>query len=1061
MATKATPTSLLSFRRSAGRVARDGRGERRSGGRSGGGRRPPRPRRDDFDDEDDGWVHGGRYVPPPSSKSKVRPPAASAGDIAAAPPPSTARSAGVPAGGTPATTPAHPFLRASDVAGPSPYSMLSPPALGTPLPLDNATGQAESASAPQVPAAAARTPSTVRLERLLRGSSPTPARPGRASFAPPAGAASSSASFAPAVAAGTPAVGRPVATDAPSFPPRGLSWAVDSLLRTLRFLWPVVPWILRTLLALFLIVSGTVVHSVVLLFRGSHGADGTSASEVRRSAVESLTASARKARDVAKDLVAATWEESHHLITSQKVPFTGFSPWVQRALRGNDAGGRDDRAAERSDGGGKHDVDVAGPTDGGRTPRPSGAIAAAGAGAAEAGSANGAGGATASSTPATAAAAASAATPATARRVLFSETARGEVRAERFHYDKDLPASARKERGGAGGSVAGGVVEGGEESDRGGGRTRGSNAGGGSARGTPPAATTPEAAILRPSKYFEAQTMDSPREGGMDVPQPNVAAMKKPAPAAGADARAARPRAQAPNEDIRAKGQPTQPRPATEEERRKRRNVEKYLDPTITPLSTRYGRMQREQGKRPWDGNQGRGPRPGQGPRPHASIADGPSAAASSPSTGGPRRRESAKRKRRGDLLAAAYRTGRARRARLDGARAATLKSAGLGKNVGGSAKRRRERADERVWRAMCGDDDDEKENVAAATETGLAKRGKFGAGGGAPSSPVPASTGAAGSIAAPPRTPGPSRTAGGMPGFSFGAAAGAETAGAGSLAKGGERAVAAKASAEVAPASFSFAGGGGGAAAVTTATTAATSTATTAPTTVENSTEKGAVPNPTFSFGTKPAPSVGGMAEANGATTAAPEFSLGAASQPAPSSKSKDATPAAPGFSFGAAPAASETTETHAASAPPAASFSFGAASQPARSSEAKEAAAPAPPAFSFGTTPAAGGSSATSAASTQPVPNAQANVSGSTAAAPSGSTFSFGAGAGAGAETGASAAQLSTFSFGAGASSGATTPAAPGVPNFAGLGAGGLGGGTGGASARRRAAKASGRRR
>ncbi|KAL9187939.1 hypothetical protein ACHAXT_006317 [Thalassiosira profunda] len=632
-------------------------------------------------------------------------------------------------------------------------------------------------------------------------------------------------------------------------------------------------------------------------------------------------------------------------------------------------------------------------------------------------------------------------TPATARRVLFSETEAGGVSTEQFTYDKHMPASARKEAPRQTEQTeGGGLVQGGlGDNQR-------------MASVSPAAATassaTPENKILRSPKYTESPANSSassaqkepPKVPRQPTPHPNKTSGKS-------------------EEELR-----------EEAERQKQQYTERYgLLPNITPLSQRYAQMkqrQQQQGKKPLA--------IGNGPSADASSTNG--SASNSAGVGGKRNvGANAKRKRRGDLLGAASRLGRNRRARL-GAAGSNLPTVLLHRPA--ATKRRRDDAglsatDEWVWRAMNKDGKENRSNDLAS-EASAAKRGKFAAGGEAavgtppktdatPTTLPPAMT--------PPKTPGPSN-------FSLGSATPAP-----------KKFSAAEAAASATPKPklpFAFgdddAGGkdaGGGAAfSFGAKTNEGGSTA-----------EKKDAPAAGFSFGNTTAAAPSEKKDTAAASGFAFNASTPAAAAPATGDKKE---PASGGFAFNAsAPATAEKKDDAAitpafafgntASASAASSttpgFSFGSAGGGATTTPASTAPTPASTAapasaagaqFSFGAPPTATATPATAGASPTTAPFAFGTTSQPTPAtqhkeaAPAG-TFAFGTTA----APAAGAAQPSTFAFGAGA---ATTPAA--APTFGGLGAtpatnsfsiGGAGttSGGGGASARRRAAKASGRRR
>lgn len=448
-----------------------------------------------------------------------------------------------------------------------------------------------------------------------------------------------------------------------------------------------------------------------------------------------------------------------------------------------------------------------------------------------------------------------------------------------------------------------------------------------------------------------------------------------------------------------------------EEEARKQKYIAQYgLLPSITPLSKRYGRLKHQQQ---------------------------PLAFTNAPSTSKPANATTstlakfnvnAKRKRL-ELVGAASRLSRNRRARM-GTTSTSLQSARLLGNGRIPLKRRRDqeldRTDEWVWRAM--NSDGEKENVDAVVG-GSAKRGKWSAGAKTEST-TPVVGGRSVSCSSPKQSPStlpavmtPPKTPG-RPSFSFGSATPAPKqlhAGAtpgkpslssfsldGTTPTPAKKPISIDTPAEDTKHSFSFQ----------------------ASLTAANGENKSDVPS--FSFGGGEPKAESGLATDGNKSQ---PFAFGATA--AATTKQKDSTSAiassaAPSFSFGGTPAAMEPEESTLSTAP---SFAFGSTSA-STSAESNPSTAPS---FAFGST------------SSGPKPT-------ESTVAPS---FSFGGG-----NNASTPAPSGGFSFGTGA--GNTTTATDGfapniqpaagvqaIPSF-GFGAGSAATSTAsssGASARRRA--------
>eukprot|EP00571_Detonula_confervacea_P007714 CAMPEP_0172322896 /NCGR_PEP_ID=MMETSP1058-20130122/47231_1 /TAXON_ID=83371 /ORGANISM="Detonula confervacea, Strain CCMP 353" /LENGTH=1246 /DNA_ID=CAMNT_0013038763 /DNA_START=1 /DNA_END=3741 /DNA_ORIENTATION=- len=1073
-----TPSiGLLSFRKSVTRIVKNNSD-------------------DDDDDDDGGWVHGGKYVPASSRSALVEKQ-------------STPASNAPPAGAT--TTPGG---GVSNNNMPSPYSMLSPPALNTPLPQETAASsqqQQQPASTPQFNST--RTPMTVQLQRLLHPS-PTPQQQARTPANIPAEATTPTAVTVVSV---------PIANNTPLSTPRQrglrhhalppatpvekflqqsgvtpsmshtlsnvayhftylvfsimavvwtyitvvangiaswLGWAWNKLMggpmgdkflpnflrdvvdtlyectvegyqfvyRIVQFVAPCIRWIIQTVIALVLAVGGTIMWCIDMVFRGRKKADGSGVASVKGSAIKSLRDSVRKVRD------------SPFVKRSRsRLPFSGFS----------DSDFNNDQQQRQP----THQMANA---RAGVQATLASSIAAASTSFTQMASskpppANNARSSTTATPPISAirnlkqtpralnaTAHKTVNTPATAntRRVLFSTTKHGEVSTEPFYYDKTMPASARKAD-----PRSRTLLEEEEEetmSPQVQVQERFDN--------TPPrreeAATATvdsnvaSPAVLRPSKYSERHVEDvaekesletaSSRTSGSSIA---VAASsehttrvntQRPQPTERSQPRV-QPRLSRPpsvnNSKNNDKPQQAQPLTAEEEETKKQQYIQRYgLLPTITPLSKRYGRRMQQQKQKP------------------ASITNGPTGTTNATDAAGETKKTSTaapnhgnvKRKRRGDLLGAASRLGRHRRARLTTTTRNTSSALNNGTLLGRSRtpKRRREddvsntsrkRTEEWVLRAM---NHDGKENLVNDLQPGsVAKRGKFTSAndsaesvvGTPPKNPTALFSGQ--NIMTPPKTPGANFPATPAP------------------KKSGDTAAGAAVLSNKQPPSFAFGGANKDAGAASTSAAAAPGFsfgASAAP----PAEKKDAAPAAAFAFGATTAPAAAPVPTAGveKKDASAPGFSFGAsapAAAPAVSEK-KDAAPSAPGFSFGGA-----TAPAPAAAAP--ASFGFGASSQPAPAT--KHPAPSSGAGFSFGTGASGAATAAVPAAAAAPTPGSFAFGAGGTpaapapamavaAAAPTPATFGFGAGGTpATAPTATTAPAPAAFGFGA---SSQPTPAA-----------------------------------
>mmetsp|Transcript_19960 Transcript_19960/g.39523 ORF Transcript_19960/g.39523 Transcript_19960/m.39523 type:complete len:1146 (+) Transcript_19960:170-3607(+) len=704
-------------------------------------------------------------------------------------------------------------------------------------------------------------------------------------------------------------------------------------------------------------------------------------------------------------------------------------------------------------------------------------------------------------------------TPQTAntRRVLFSEK-NGKVSTEQFHYDKNLPASARK----IGKNADQRVVDDKEN------RVETVNA----AKDVGPTSLSQKFdASSRISADSAASRNEAPSNSGNARSSTLASSMDdsilRPSTYSGSKSEAANPLHDGGSNTIANRREQVAPHNSAQkreqqeqDEKRKQQYIQRHgLNPAITPLSRRYGRFKRQQIMKPLALTSGSSSRnnPNKGNN---------TASISSKLTS----MEDAMKRKRKNLLGAASRIGRQSRARMSGISAVPIRV--LGRNQT-PMKRRRDitddYAEEWVWRAM---------NDDGTTEIGIgsSKKGKFSSGGSNNNSTSTTS------MFTPSKSPMPSVTTPPKNGttaaaFAFGNATPAP--------KKTDDEPASKAPVDATPAktpglSFSFgsttatptkplssdkseAGG-------TTSNNSGTATGSSAFSFGE---DKSKVSAPSFSFGTDsktsattaPSVSFGGSVPAAGPTkenetkpsnaTTAPAPSVGAgfvfggsaASTAPPAADAKPsatanafgntdtpaatAAPATSGFTFGASSGAETQPSTATAPAPTTATFSFGST---ATTTSAPASTSSAAARFSFGadsgSSSAPGQSSsvsnnpATGTAPSAPTPAAASLSFGANAptnSTPAATGFTFGGNTGAvsapapanaasglmfgnaasatiisgGAPTGTA----STFSFGAGV----TTA----VPNFSVPTGGGVTSSSGGASARRRAQKASGRRK
>ena len=1036
----------------------------------------------------DGWMHGGRYVPSSSSGRRGgsdelrRDDAADRAVLAESRPPDAATAVG---------------------DQPSPLSALLP-GLNTPLPTPEVLGWGRRSKTPEDGGRDGRTPLTERLQRLLFDTTPGARTPAHST-------STSTRSSVPATpvgrfleSSGVPSPASRAVGDASAaftdllgglfvvlweelvdwwrfgFASRRpdlasgceavfdlISEVLGRAVAMLVFAMPYVAWVLQTCIALALMVGGTLFYGLVVLVRGDgEAASRDGADALRNSAVKSLRRNMSHSPFFRRTL-------------QKDVPFTAFKSFKsQPDERGHGAVPPAERATPPA---AVQAGSVAVSNGQSRQQRTTPAAASAvrpissilkqtphnNNGRSNPPSRR--------STPSTGDS--SGKTP--SRRVLFTETECGQVSTTQFCYDKHLPPSARKvQRDDA--VAAMGLAAG-------------------------RAGSTP---FARPQPTQQRRDEESPG----NLPRPSVDARSALSP------QVAQPPAQPPAERPGVEASPggaaeslvptarpqvrrQKPPAASEgdrtEEERKRQYVERYgLLPSITPLSRKYARSLRQQpNARPIGGAADRSFR---------------AAAAANASDGN-------KRKRRGDLLGAASRLGRSRRARLTAAGGAAFRNGPTRKRSHGDVTM--SRTDQAVWRAMNGVD---KENNGP--EESARKRGKFADAAGAAKAPgpqpevlgTPKRTPVSSSSTTPPKTPGPfslnasatvatpgktpakgrptSTLFGGQDGAteeapSISAPTPAKTGrrneesaaapSAGLFSFGGDDSSAPSSSTQPASgSSFKFGGGDSSAPSTQSANGSsfkfgggADGPATTA---APSSDQPDAPGQPAFSFGggsgaqtagdDKPPKSSGFSFQAPAAFNSAP--AAGGIAQ-APTDKAAAAAPSGrqPAFAFGAAPTPADAASVQ---APTGSSFQFG--QQAAIENKPQNSAS----GFSFQAPGQSNPVVAKKTSTAQPSPGfsfgAPAETAPSATAAPQ--TFSFG-------QQAAKPAAGGAFAFGATATQApsAAAPAfsfggatAPNAPNFGALGApastGGfnLGGGTTAtseASARRRAKKSGNRRR
>ena len=673
----------------------------------------------------DGWMHGGRYVPSSSAGRGGTDPwrqrDAAAADFGGSHS-DAATAVGRPAGD------------GGDDTMPSPLSALLP-GLNTPLPTPEA-GTGQQRTTPKGGGRDERTPLTEKLQRLLFNSGPTPA------------AARTPGSAAPAASAPATPVGRFLeSSGVPSLASRRVgdaSAALTDLLCGLalalweeladwwrygfasrrpdlvsgceavfdlisevfgcavaagRFAGPYVAWIAQTCIALALLVGGTVFYGLAVLVRGEAASrDGSDA--LRNSAVKSLRKNMSHSPFFRRTL-------------EKDVPFTAFKSHP-------DGRGRD-----------------------GAVPAAEGGSRATPPAAVQAGAASNGQGRPRTATPAVTSIlkqpqttphnngrsnqpSSGRSTPSTgdsstgktpSRRVLFTETEGGQVSTEQFCYDKHLPPSARKVHRDDAVVASVGLAA-------------------GRAGFTPFARGQPR---RRQDEEESPGNLPRPSVDARSALSPQVA---QPTAKGGVEGVEARVEAKSPAARPQVQRQ-QQPPAASEaessrtEEERKQQYVERYgLLPSITPLSRKYARSRRQPNSRP--------------------IAGGSAADRSFKAATNANAADGNKRKRRGDLLGAASRLGRSRRARLTAAGGAAFRNGPIVTRKRSHGDVTMSRTDEAVWRAMNGVD---KENNGP--EESARKRSKFGNATTAAAAPQQEVLGTpkrtpTSSATTPPKTPGP-----------------------------------------------------------------------------------------------------------------------------------------------------------------------------------------------------------------------------------------------------------------------------------------------------------------
>jgi len=729
---------------------------------------------DDDDDDDDGWVHGGKYVPPPASSVP------------------RASSSSKPHNGAAATAAAASTARNDETKASSPYSTLSPVSLCTPVPMEElydfsslttTADQASSASSQrqrqqqprqnnqhQRGETATRTPLTIQLQRLLRPTTPRVARPTTESTTSTMTIPASSYARTPQQHVEQQQQQQQPAPSLPieSFLRRSgltphLSYTLGNFLyqfllllvpivdflyesilsvwnttlvtmlpnlvcdiiesicemtmdflhivwRMLRFALPYMVWIVQTTTALLLAVGGRILWLLAIIIRGRKRAQESGLDSMQSSAIKSLKESVRNS------------PFGKNSDGRRRLPFSGFTNRHNRVpppprddihdMLASSIATSSTTTRIIGNGNGVVVPPRSSSTSSKSTPTNTTAIASA----------------MRSSTKRTTTAAATphhrnstnsqsvshnstsnapatsnnVRTPSTAttRRVLFFETEAGEVVTDVTTYDKHMPASARKDRDyslsrenypddESGGELCG------EVSTRAGVMHE-------AAVGT----TALDDRQLRKGRGSTASSDSTLPSPAPKKPTREVSAQPRPTSILGERSSSSQ------LSSLTTAGQMTQHLqqllPSKNSGEGTAAGDRKEQQYTITPLSKRYARLKLHQQQQQRQKEQQSGQLP--------SISD--TAANNNP-----------KRKRRGDLIGAASRLGRQRRARLMttttvGAHPMTF----LDRNR--TPKRRRDdddlmaRTDELIWRAL---NHDEKENNRVVQEGGsVAKRGKF-----------------------------------------------------------------------------------------------------------------------------------------------------------------------------------------------------------------------------------------------------------------------------------------------------------------------------------------------
>ena len=730
-----TPLGLLSsFRKSI--TPRSGGG----GGGGGGG--------DSSDDDDGGWVHGGKYCPAKNTSHQQ-------------------------------PTSATPNTNDDNNAMPSPYSMLSPAALDTPLPQESmaAASQQQTQTRANINTSQ-RTPLTIQLQRMLQATPslqtptnnnittpPNYSQQQHTPLHPPPTPIQHFLQSSGVTPSASHIIGNIILTNLftivynvtiiiwssisnfimnfinSQFP--NLTWdivpdIIHSLYETIielyqllclaiKFISPFVLWIIQTSIALVLTIVGTLLWGIVLLFKGLSGGNSSKKEQTSRngnmmvSIVGNVQTSAVKS--LKENVLNSPFVKkfSGNDYGDGRLPFDGFTKSnVQNQVnvpRNNNNGVLASSLGNIVSNNTNATVSNNAPTSTNNRPTTSAMRRNSLLKQAQTPHTNN----TSSGSRGTA-------TPSTAntRRVLFSETDSGEVSTEQFMFDKHLPASARKDRPRNGNE--------GENSGRLSGETTShvSESVGGAtvqqqqsqqsvAENTPPREEVVNGGSVASQPSSNNASISADRNTASSVPKGQQQGAQAPQTSSTTEATAKKR---------------TEEERLQDEEIQKQQYIERFgLLPTITPLSKRYGRMKRQQQQQ----QRGQKALPSSESATNRNDAASTTNAATSSSTtststaasGSTTSSRSIKRKRRGDLLGAASRLGRHRRSRLNnGTQSSSLPTVLLRNRT---PKRRREddtkmnRTDEWVWKAMNRTDEKENRlNEDEEQEGNVAKRGKF-----------------------------------------------------------------------------------------------------------------------------------------------------------------------------------------------------------------------------------------------------------------------------------------------------------------------------------------------